>query len=56
MAFLNELFGVMTEVVFKHEGTVAEVLGDCVMAVFGTPTPFEDHLQKAIAAAEDMID
>lgn len=54
VAFLNELFSVLTEVVFRHGGTVDKFVGDCIMAFFGAPTPSEDHAARALAAAEDM--
>jgi class 3 adenylate cyclase len=54
VALLNELFAVLTEVVFRHGGTVDKFMGDCVMALFGAPEPMADHAAKALAAAEDM--
>jgi adenylate cyclase len=55
VAILNHLFTVLTEIVFRHQGTVDKFIGDCVMAFFGAPTAQEDHAAKAVAAAEDMI-
>jgi len=54
VAFLNELFTVLTEVVFRHGGTVDKFVGDCIMAFFGAPTAASDHGARAVAAAEDM--
>jgi class 3 adenylate cyclase len=54
VSFLNELFSVLTEVVFRHEGTVDKFIGDCVMAIFGAPERSDDHARRALAAAEDM--
>lgn len=56
VAILNELFTFITEIVERHGGIVDKFIGDCVMAVFGTPTPLDDHAQRALRAAEDMLD
>lgn len=63
VAFLNELFEVLTEVVFRHGGMVDKFVGDCMMAVFGTghdprdasPAGSEDcAAARALRAAEDI--
>jgi class 3 adenylate cyclase len=51
---LNELFTMLTEIVFRHGGTVDKFIGDCVMALWGAPGADADHARRAIAAAEDM--
>lgn len=55
VAMLNELFSVLTEVVFRHGGTVDKFIGDCIMAIWGAPVATEDHALKALEAAEDMM-
>ncbi len=55
VALLNELFTILTEIVFRHGGTVDKFVGDCVMAIWGAPTEQEDHAALALAAAEDMM-
>lgn len=50
VAFLNELFTILSEVVFRHEGMVDKFIGDCIMAVFQG----DDAPACALAAAEDM--
>jgi class 3 adenylate cyclase len=54
VGFLNELFGVLTEVVFRYDGAVDKFIGDCVMAVFGAHGDNDDHVSRAISCAEDM--
>ncbi len=55
VAILNELFTILTEVVFQYNGTVDKFIGDCVMAFWGAPSPRKNHAQEAIEAAEEMM-
>lgn len=55
VTLLNELFSLLSEVVFRHHGTVDKFIGDCIMAVWGAPEPQADHARRALAAAEDML-
>jgi class 3 adenylate cyclase len=55
VALLNELFTILTAIVFRHGGTVDKFIGDCVMAIWGAPTAQDDHAARALAAAEDMF-
>jgi len=51
---LNQYFTAMTDVVFRHGGTLDKYLGDGVLAFFGDPIPFEDHAERSVAAAFEM--
>ncbi|MFK8001711.1 MAG: adenylate/guanylate cyclase domain-containing protein [Polyangiales bacterium] len=55
VSLLNELFTLMSTVVFRHGGTVDKFLGDSVMALFGAPEPQADHAKRALLTAEDML-
>jgi adenylate cyclase len=55
VALLNELFTLLTEAVFRHGGTVDKFVGDCVMAIWGAPAPSDDHAERAVLAAQDML-
>lgn len=52
---LQAVLGVMTAAVERYRGTVAQVLGDGVMAMFGAPSAMEDHALRACLAAQDML-
>jgi len=54
IAVLNEYFTLMTEVLQRHRGYIDKFIGDCVMVVFGSPIPFEDHAVQAAKAACEM--
>ncbi len=45
---LREYLTEMTEIVFKHGGTVDKYIGDCVMALYNVPFPDPDHAAKAV--------
>ncbi len=51
---LNQHFTVMTEVVFRHDGTLDKYIGDGILAFFGDPIPFEDHAERAVTTALEM--
>ena len=55
VTILNELFTIMTGIVFRHGGTVDKFVGDCVMAIWNAPSPQPDHARRAVEAAEDML-
>jgi class 3 adenylate cyclase/tetratricopeptide (TPR) repeat protein len=46
----------MMEAVHHYEGTVNQVLGDGIMALFGAPIAHEDHVMRACYAALRMQD
>ncbi|HEX2154015.1 MAG TPA: adenylate/guanylate cyclase domain-containing protein [Acidimicrobiia bacterium] len=52
---LNEYFSAGTEIVFSNGGTLDKYLGDGILAFFGDPIPFEDHAERAVASAFEMI-
>ncbi len=51
---LNQHFAVMTDVVFRHGGTLDKYIGDGILAFFGDPIPFEDHAERAVVTALEM--
>lgn len=51
---LNEYFTVMTEILFKHDGTIDKYIGDAIMAFWNAPTKQEAHAQRSVEAALEM--
>jgi class 3 adenylate cyclase/tetratricopeptide (TPR) repeat protein len=51
---LDPLLDRMMEAVHRYEGTVNQVLGDGIMALFGAPVAHEDHAVRACYAALRM--
>jgi adenylate cyclase len=50
-AMMNEFLGALTEVVFRHRGTVDKYMGDAVMAFWGAPLDDPQHAHHALEAA-----
>src|SRR5215471_20639474 len=51
---LDPALHLMMEAVHRYEGTVNQVLGDGIMALFGAPLAHEDHALRACYAALAM--
>jgi adenylate cyclase len=48
---LSEYLTDMTEIVFRHGGTVDKYIGDCVMALYNVPFEDPDHAVNAVRTA-----
>jgi adenylate cyclase len=53
---LNRYLAEMSEAILRHGGTLASFLGDGFMAVFGAPLPQDDHADRALASAREIVE
>jgi len=53
---LNHYFSAMTEVIFRHQGTIDKFIGDAIMAFWGAPLRIEDHADQALLTALEMTE
>ncbi|MDX2254331.1 MAG: adenylate/guanylate cyclase domain-containing protein [Pseudanabaenaceae cyanobacterium bins.39] len=51
VAYLNEYFTEMVDVIFSQQGTVNKFVGDMIVAMFGAPAAIADREYCAISAA-----
>ena len=52
---LNQYLRGMSDTILDHGGTLCAYLGDGILAVFGAPVRQDDHADRALAAAREMI-
>ena len=52
---LNVYLEEMTDAILGHGGTLVSYEGDGIMAVFGAPIEQDDHADRAVAAAREML-
>jgi class 3 adenylate cyclase len=53
---LNNYFALMFEAIIGNHGTVNQLQGDGLMAIFGAPIYHDDHREHAVRAALEMIE
>jgi class 3 adenylate cyclase len=53
---LNAYFDETSEAILEHGGTLVGYRGDGFLAVFGAPIEVEDHADRALATARNLID
>lgn len=55
VGILNRYLGMVTEAVFKNDGTLDKFIGDAVMAVYNAPLDVEDYAYKAVQTGLDIV-
>jgi adenylate cyclase len=53
---LNQYLSEMSDAILDHGGTLVAYMGDGIMAVFGAPIEQDDHADRALAAAREMLE
>lgn len=52
---LREIHEWMERVIFAHEGSIEDYIGDAVLAIFGVPEPGERDAVKALSCAYELL-
>jgi adenylate cyclase len=52
---LNRYLSEMSDAILDHGGTLVAYMGDGIMAVFGAPIVQDDHADRALATAREML-
>jgi class 3 adenylate cyclase len=55
VARLNDLYELIVPVLIRHGGHANKFIGDGLLGVFGAPERREDHADRALAAALDIV-
>jgi class 3 adenylate cyclase/tetratricopeptide (TPR) repeat protein len=53
---MNQAFEVMSRAVYRYEGTIAQLMGDGMLAFFGAPIAHEDDPERAVRSALELLD
>lgn len=53
---LNDYYALMFEAITSHGGSVNQMIGDGLMAIFGAPVYHQDHRERAVRAALEMLE
>ncbi|MDD4803023.1 MAG: adenylate/guanylate cyclase domain-containing protein [Syntrophomonas sp.] len=51
---LNEYLTAQTDAIMKHGGTLDKYMGDGLMAFFGAPVYYPDHVERAVKVAREI--
>ncbi len=55
MEVMNGAFDVLIGAVYKHEGTLARLMGDAILAFFGAPIAHENDPERAVRCALEIV-
>jgi class 3 adenylate cyclase/tetratricopeptide (TPR) repeat protein len=55
MEVMNGAFEILIGAVYRHEGTLARLMGDAILAFFGAPIAHEDDPARAVRCALEIV-
>ena len=55
VGMLNEYFSVLTDAAYRHDGTIFNMAGDCLLVGFNVPFAQPDAAERAWRTAADML-
>jgi adenylate cyclase len=55
VARLNDLYELIVPILVRHGGHANKFIGDGLLAVFGAPEKLDDHADRAVAAALEIV-
>lgn len=53
---INKYLDTMTKIILQYGGTIDKYMGDCIMAFWNAPLDCEDHPQRAVEAAKEIVE
>jgi class 3 adenylate cyclase/tetratricopeptide (TPR) repeat protein/ribosomal protein L40E len=56
MEIMDGAFDILIEPIYQHEGTLARLMGDAILAFFGAPIAHENDPERAIRAALEIVE
>ena len=56
MEFQNKIFGPIMDIIYQHQGVVNQILGDGIMATFGTPVNNPLHADMAFQSSLKILE
>lgn len=56
IAYQNDVFGFMIEIIAEHNGIINQFMGDGFMATFGAPVSHENDVQNAFLSAVKIVE
>jgi class 3 adenylate cyclase len=52
---VNRMYEVTSAAITRYDGTITQLSGDAIVAIFGAPVAHEDDPERAVRAAFDLI-